>query len=211
MSARVYTLECFRDEISPRVSAATPAFNISKSKAMELELGSQILGMLKLLGIIRGHTVLDFGCGYGTDTIPVAEIVGDQGRVYALDKDKDALDALIQRGELAGLDNINRMQTLGELEILLTDESVDVVLLLDVFHSFFFPDAVDRRNLLDEIHRIMKPSAFLSISVWPNLVELKAEDERKDAGFHLEKEISGAFTDSNKRLETCRFLNFGKV
>jgi ubiquinone/menaquinone biosynthesis C-methylase UbiE len=184
--------------------------NIFKSKTMELELESQVLDMLKQLGISRGHTVLDFGCGYGAYTIPVAEIVGEQGRVYALDKDKEALDSLMHSGELAGLNNINRMETSGELEIGLTDESVDVVLLFDVFHSFYFPKAVDRRRLLGEIHRVMKPSAFLSISVWPNLVEPEAEDEIKDTGFHLEKEISGMPTD-NKGLETCRFLNFGKV
>jgi ubiquinone/menaquinone biosynthesis C-methylase UbiE len=184
--------------------------NIFKSKTMELELESQVLDMLKQLGISRGHTVLDFGCGYGAYTIPVAEIVGEQGRVYALDKDKKALDSLMHSGELAGLNNINRIETSGELEIGLTDESVDVVLLFDVFHSFYFPKAVDRRRLLGEIHRVMKPSAFLSISVWPNLVEPEAEDEIKDTGFHLEKEISGMPTD-NKGLETCRFLNFGKV
>jgi hypothetical protein len=57
----------------------------------------------------------------------------------------------------------------------------------------------------------MKPSAFLSISVWPNHVESEAEDEIKDTGFHLEKkEISGMPSD-NEGLETCSFLNFGKA
>ena len=184
--------------------------NIFKSKAMELELESQILDLLKQIGISRGQNVLDFGCGYGAYTIPVAEIVGEQGKVYALDKDKEALDSLMYRGELEGLNNIDRMETSGELEIGLTDESVDVVLLFDVFHSFYFPMVMDRRRLLGEIRRVMKSSAFLSISVWPNLVESEVEDEVKDAGFQLEKEISGMPTD-NKGLETCRFLNFGKV
>lgn len=185
-----------------------PPLNLFKSKAMELE--SQVLGILKQIGISRGQTVLDFGCGYGAYTIPVAEIVGEWGRVYALDKDKEALDTLIQRGDLSGLNNIDRMETSGELEIGLTDESVDVVLLFDVFHSFYFPKVVDRRRLLSEIRRVMKPSAFLSISVWPNLIDQKTEDELKDAGFHFEKEISGKPTDS-EGLEACRFLNFRKV
>ena len=175
-----------------------------------MELESQVLDMLKQIGISRGQNVLDFGCGYGAYTIPVAEIVGEQGRVYALDKDKEALDSLMHKGEVEGLNNINRMETSGELEIGLTDESVDVVLLFDVFHSFYFPKVVDRRRLLGEIRRVMKPSAFLSISVWPNLVDPEAEDEIKDTGFHLEKEISGMPND-NKGLETCRFLNFGKA
>jgi len=153
---------------------------------------------------------LDFGCGYGTYTIPAARIVGEQGRVYALDKDKEALDELMQKGESAGLKNIERMDTLGELEIGLTDEFVDVVLLFDVFHSFYFPQAVDRKRLLGEIYRIMKPSAFLSVSVWPNLVEPESEDEIKNANFRLEKEVYETLTDDNKDLETRSILNFRK-
>jgi ubiquinone/menaquinone biosynthesis C-methylase UbiE len=173
-----------------------------------MELESQVFDMLKQIGISRGQTVLDFGCGYGAYTIPVAEIVDEQGKVYALDKDKEALDALKQRGELADLNNIDRIETSGELKIGLPDESVDVVLLFDVFHSFYFPQVVDRIRLWGEIGRVMKPSAFLSISAWPNMVEPEAEI--KDTDFRLEKEISGTPTD-NKGLEMCRFLNFRKV
>ena len=175
-----------------------------------MELESQVLNMLQQIGIRRGQTVLDFGCGYGAYTIPVAEIVGKHGRVYALDKDKEALDALMQRGESAGLKNIDRMETLGELEIGLTDEAVDVVLLFDVFHSFSFPKTDDRRRLLIEIRRVMKPSAFLAISVWPNLVEPETEDEMKSADFRLEKVISEGLGSDNKDLGTRRILNFRK-
>ena len=187
-----------------------PSLNIFKSKGMELELKSNVLEMLKRIGIGVGHIVLDFGCGYGAYTILIAEIVGEQGRVYALDKDKEALDSLMHRGELEGLKNIDRMDTSGGLGIGLADESVDVVLLFNVFHSSYFPKAVDRKRLLSEISRVMKPFAFLSISVWPNLVEPEVEDEIKDTGFHLEKKIYGMPGDNNG-LETCSFLNFGKA
>ena len=176
-----------------------------------MKLESQALEVLEKIGIRRGQTVLDFGCGYGIYTIPAAKIVGEQGRVYALDKDKDALDDLMRKAESAGLRNIERMETPGKLEIELADESVDVVLLFDVFHSFYFPQADDRRRLLGEISRIMKLSAFLSISVWPNLVEPGTEDEIKNADFHLEKEVPETLTDDNKDLETRRILNFGKI
>ena len=175
-----------------------------------MELESRTLGVLRQVGIKRGQTVLDFGCGSGTYAIPAAKIVGDEGRVYALDKDKEALDELMQKAESAGLKNIERMDTSGELEIELTDESVDVVLLFDVFHSFYFPQADDRRRLLGEIYRIMKPSAFLSVSVWPNLAEPETEDEIKNANFRLEKEVYETLTDGNKDLETRKILNFMK-
>jgi ubiquinone/menaquinone biosynthesis C-methylase UbiE len=175
-----------------------------------MEIESRAIELLERIGIRRGQTVLDFGCGYGAYTIPVARIVGAQGRVYALDKDKEALDGLMQKAGSAGLKNIERMETSGKLEIELAGETADVVLLFDVFHSFYFPQAGDRRRLLDEICRIMKPSAFLSISVWPNLIEPEIEDEIKNANFRLEKEVPETLTDGNKDLETRRILSFGK-
>jgi ubiquinone/menaquinone biosynthesis C-methylase UbiE len=175
-----------------------------------MELESRALEVLQQIGIKRGHTVLDFGCGLGMYTIPAAKIVGEQGMVYALDKDKEALDELMQKAESAALKNIKRMETSGKLEIDLADESVDVVLLFDVFHSFYFPQAEDRRRLLGEIYRIIKPSAFLSTSVWPNLIEPGTEDEIKNADFRLEKEISQTLNHDDKNLEKRRILNFRK-
>ena len=176
-----------------------------------MEIESRAIELLERIGVRKGQTVLDFGCGYGMYTIPVAKIVGDQGRVYALDKDKEALDTLMQKARSACLINIERMETSGEPGIELADETVDVVIMFDVFHSFYFPQPGDRRRLLDEIRRIMKPSGFLSISVWPNLIEPESEDEIKNANFRLEKEVPETLTDGSKDLETRRILNFGKA
>lgn len=176
-----------------------------------MELESRALEVLQKIGIKRGHTVLDFGCGLGMYTIPAAKIVDKQGMVYALDKDKEALDELMQKAASAGLKNIKRMETSGKLEIDSADESVDVVLLFDVFHSFYFPQADDRKRLLGEIYRIMKPSAFLSISVWPNLIEPETEGEIKKADFRLEKEIFQTLSHDDKNLKKRRILNFRKA
>ena len=104
-----------------------------------MDLESRALEMLQEIGVRRGQIVLDFGCGSGAYTIPAAKIVDEQGRVYALDKNREALDKLMQKAESADLRNIERMDTLGEPQIELTDDSVDVVLLFDVFHSHYFP------------------------------------------------------------------------
>jgi ubiquinone/menaquinone biosynthesis C-methylase UbiE len=173
-----------------------------------MELESRAIEVLERIGIMRGQAVLDFGCGYGAYTIPVARIVGAQGRVYALDKDKEALDGLMQKAGSAGLKNIERMETSGKLEIELADESVDAVLLFDVFHSYYFPQADDRRRLLSEIHRIMKPTAF--VSVWPKHMESETEDEVEKANFHLEKELSEMLIHDNRNLEKGKVLNFRK-
>lgn len=176
-----------------------------------MEIESRIIELLERIGIRRGQKILDFGCGYGVYSIPIAKIVGVHGRVYALDKDKQALDTLMQKAEAAGLKNIYRMDTSGELEIRLIDESVDEVLLFDVFHSFYFPQVSDRRKLLSEIRRVMKTSAFLAISVWPNLIEPACENDIRNAHLCLEKDIPVTVTLDNENFETCRILCFTKV
>ncbi len=164
--------------------------------------------LLKDIGVKKGQKVLDFGCGSGIYTIPTARIVNEEGKVYALDKDKEALDELMQKAESAGLRNIVRMDTSGELEIELADESVDVVLLFDVFHSYYFPQADDRRRLLDEIRRILRPRAF--ISVWPKHMESEAKYEIEGANFYLESEYSGTLIHDNKDSEKGQVMNFRK-
>jgi ubiquinone/menaquinone biosynthesis C-methylase UbiE len=175
-----------------------------------MEPEPRALEVLQQIGIKRGHIVLDFGCGLGMYTIPAARIVGAQGMVYALDKDKECLDDLTQKAESAALKNIRKMKTSGKLEIDLADESVDAVLLFDVFHSFYFPQVDDRKRLLAEIYRIMKPSAFLSISVWPNLIEPWTEEEIRNADFRLEKDISQTLSHDDKNLGKRSILNFRK-
>ena len=41
---------------------------------------------LAKLGIQKGQTILGFGCGAGSFALPVAKMVGEKGKVYALDK-----------------------------------------------------------------------------------------------------------------------------
>jgi ubiquinone/menaquinone biosynthesis C-methylase UbiE len=170
---------------------------------------------LREVGISKGQIVLDFGSGSGNYTIPAARIVGEEGRVYALDKDRRDLGKLMQKAESEGVKNIERMETSGELKIDLDDESVDVVLLYDILHYYYFPKAGHRRRLLREVYRILKPGALLS--VYPTHLESymhpKLEDverEIKDAHFRLERECS-ARVIHEETLEKGLVLNFRKV
>ena len=172
----------------------------------KMELESQVAEVLKAVGINKGHIALDFGCGSGTYTIPAARLVGKKGKIYALDKDKKALDKLMQKAESKGLRNIERIDTSGEPRIKLADESVDVVLLFDVFHSYYFSGVDNRRRLLDEVARVARPDAL--ISVWPKHMELDARDEIENANFYLESEHSGTLIHDNECLEKGQVLNF---
>jgi ubiquinone/menaquinone biosynthesis C-methylase UbiE len=179
-----------------------------REEGQGISLEPNIIRILQRIGIKTGLSVLDFGCGSGTYTIPVAKIVGKQGRVYALDKDKNALDSLIKKAQLDRLKNIRRIATSGELRIELPDESVDVSLLFDVFHHYYFPQIDDRKRLMDEIYRITKINGF--VSVWPKHMESEVRDEIEDANFYLEKEYFGTLIHDNRDIEKGKVINFRK-
>ncbi|RLG96552.1 hypothetical protein DRO28_05405, partial [Candidatus Bathyarchaeota archaeon] len=118
--------------------------------------------VLRSIGIKKGFVVLDFGCGSGAYTIPAARMVGEEGVVYALDKDEKALDELMRRAESEGLNNVRRIGTKGEVNLKLDDESVDVVLLYDIF--WYFPLSDPRlTSLLKEAYRVLRGSGLLSV------------------------------------------------
>jgi ubiquinone/menaquinone biosynthesis C-methylase UbiE len=150
---------------------------------------------LKDIGIRKGQLILDFGCGVGHYTIPAAKAVGKVGKVYALDKDRGALDKLMQMAESEGLRNIFIIRTSGDLKIDLKDESIDRVLLYDVLH---YMQLQERKEIYNEVYRILKIDGLLLVypkhhmwdeSLW-NLADMELEDvvkEIESANFYLKK------------------------
>lgn len=154
---------------------------------------------LQAMGIARGATVLDFGCRRGTYAIPAARRVGPSGKVYAVDQREDVLDALARQAADQGLAHLCCLNTRGAVHVPLERASVDVVLLYDVIHLMGWAEndrgtcrrstAVERRRLLQEMYRVAKPGALLSVYV-------QHVDTHTDAG--SEEQI-------RREIEECGF------
>jgi ubiquinone/menaquinone biosynthesis C-methylase UbiE len=146
---------------------------------------------LQAIGIKPGQIIIDFGCGVGNYTIPAAKIAGKEGIVYAIDKDRSALNQVMRRAKSENLNNIIPLNTSGTVKIDLNDETIDVVLLYDVLH---YSDMQEREVLYNEVYRILKPGALLSVYPkhhkldWPlwNLADRTIEDLINEIeGFHF--------------------------
>lgn len=114
--------------------------------------------MLSEVGIGEGQSVLDFGCGSGTYTIPAAKLVRRNGRIYALDVNQGALEKLSRKAEKEGLDNIVTLLSSGNVDIPIENETLNHVLLIDVLQEIS-----DKDTLLEEVHRILKPDGLMAV------------------------------------------------
>jgi len=116
----------------------------------------------KKFGIKDGMTVVDYGCGPGRYSIPIAEMVGVKGRVYAVDIHEMALERVQDRIRKAGIKNIKTSLAKGnddgEYNSGLSDNAADVVCAIDMFFIIKKPT-----EFLKEIRRILKPSGMLII------------------------------------------------
>lgn len=112
---------------------------------------------LQKAGLRPGDQVLDFGCGPGSFSLAAANIVGQSGKVYALDIHPLAIQSVTKKATKVGLQNIETISSDGATSI--PDQSVDFIILNDVLHEVDDPDAV-----LAELHRILKPEGTLAFS-----------------------------------------------
>lgn len=107
------------------------------------------------LDLKEGQKILDYGCGIGSYTFPAAKLVGEKGKVYALDKQPLALKKIEEKAWREGLRNVGTI--LSDEDTGLPDGSVDVVLLYGML-----PEIGRRESLLRELYRVLKPVGYLS-------------------------------------------------
>jgi len=115
------------------------------------------MDILREVGIEPGFHVLDYGCGPGGYVTAAAELVGESGKIYALDIHPLAIQMIQNLASRMHLTNVETIHSGRETG--LSDKSVDVVLLYDIFHDLSEPDGV-----LEELHRVLKPNGILSFS-----------------------------------------------
>ena len=117
----------------------------------------EVLKIMQVDKHVKG--IAEFGCGYGTFTIPAAKLM--QGTVYAIDIEKEMTALTEKEAQKHGLNNVKAiLRDFMAGGTGLEDESVDYAMLFNILH-------IDHPEiLLKESYRILRPEGKLGIIHW---------------------------------------------
>jgi len=116
--------------------------------------------ILEYAGLSAGQMFIDLGSGDGFFTIPAARIVGESGKVHALDSSEEAIEKLLTKAREENLDNVEATVGRGE-DTVLCDGCADMVFFGIVLHDFD-----DAARVLTNARKMIKRSGTLVNVDW---------------------------------------------
>jgi len=166
------------------------------SKLVEIDnplfRNNRAAAILAGLGLRRGMSAIDLGCGPGRLTLPLATAVGPAGKVLAVDLQPEMLAKVEARCESAGLANVAfRRARLGAGE--LPPGPFDRATLVTVLGELS-----DKAAALAEAFQVLRPGGLLALTevvtdphFQPREAAMRLADE---AGFRLRSRTGGALS-----------------
>lgn len=158
--------------------------------------------------IEKGSWVADVGSGDGDYTILMAPVVGESGRIFAVDLDEDKLDDLRRRVKDRGVTNVSPIYSVPG-NPMLPRNSLDALLIRNAYHEF--------RNYMEMLQHLkasLKPGGRLVMAepmeeevigkgreqqAEEHTIAIKfAREDLKKAGFKITKEVE-QFTSNTHR------------
>ena len=117
--------------------------------------------VLQETGLKRGDKFLDVGCGEGHFSIAASKIVGNKGKVYAIDSYEKSIVVLKQQIHRDNIRNIEAIVADVTKEMPLPDATIDVCLMANVMHGFLANGEIP--NVMTETARVMKTGSTLAV------------------------------------------------
>ncbi len=118
------------------------------------------ISILETLGVTNKiDSIAEFGCGFGTFTIPAAKMIN--GKIYGIDIEPEMLEITKKKAREHKLDNIvTEQRDFVSKGSGLDSESVDYVMLFNILHG------EKPKKLFEESWRILKPNGIIGVIHW---------------------------------------------
>jgi ubiquinone/menaquinone biosynthesis C-methylase UbiE len=155
--------------------------------------------ILYSIGLKPGLQFIDIGCGIGFFTIPAAKIVGNEGRVYALDINEEAIGVIKKLAEKEGLNNLT--SRVGKAEkVTFCNYCADIVFFGINLHDFANPEKV-----LINAKKMLKSQGRLIVLDWKK--ESMEIGPPMDIRFDKQKAMD-LIRETNFEIETIKNLKY---
>ncbi|MFA8434807.1 MAG: class I SAM-dependent methyltransferase [Marinifilaceae bacterium] len=144
----------------------------------------------KRLGIQKGQTVVDYGCGPARYIRNISVAVGEEGKLYATDIHPLAIKKANEKIRKFDLQNVEAIITKA-YNCPVQNHTADIILALDMFHM-----VRDSKSLLREFHRIAKPQGMVIIE--------DGHQPRKETNAKIMESGYFTITSENKHHVKCK-------
>lgn len=177
---------------------------LERAERVDEERPEQVVEQMNLK---PADVVADVGAGTGYFSFRISGVV-PQGKVYAVDLQPEMLAIIEKRKKRLKAENVFPLRS-SETDAKLPDNSVDVALLVDVYHEFSFP-----REMMLSLVRALKPGGRVIQIEYrgedPN-VPIKRLHKMTVAQARKENEAAGlVWKESKEFLPQQHFLVFEK-
>ena len=144
-----------RDATNNSRSEKPPGAGSSSIDLIDVDLFFQALALKP------GISVVDLGSGPGDYSIPIAKLIGKEGRVYAVDLWEGCIEFL--KSEIVRLEIVNIEPVLADMSKRLPfeGESVDVCLMATILHDL--KDNQSHDATLTEVKRFLKKGGMFAV------------------------------------------------
>ena len=113
------------------------------------------------LALKPGISVVDLGSGPGDYSIPIAKVIGKEGRVYAVDLWEGCIEFLKSEIERLGIVNIEPILADMSKRLPFEGESIDVCLMATILHDL--KDNQSHDAALTEVKRFLKKGGIFAV------------------------------------------------
>lgn len=117
--------------------------------------------VLEAAGLKSGDTFLDAGCGEGYISLTASDLVGENGKIFALDVHPESIAHLKEVVADKNIKNLNALTADLTDKIPLNDDVVDVCVMANVMHGFTINEEVD--GVMREIKRVVKSDGIFAV------------------------------------------------
>jgi SAM-dependent methyltransferase len=161
----------------------------------EREQEEETAQLIANMDIQSENVIADIGAGSGYHVFKMAPLA-IEGLVYAVDIQPEMLEAIEEKNEVEGLNNIRLIEG-SEKAVNLPKNSIDKVLMVDVYHEFSYP-----QEMLESIHQALKSDGkvflieyrkeepHIPIKEIHKMTEVQAIKEFEANGFELIENIN---------------------